>query len=120
VAAGDKVFAGAARAYDDLARVCLPLIGQVGVAALTARAVHLAQREHSWLVDAGAPASTTEPFVPVLARLAEQDSAVATDGVAAVLAMLVELLITFIGESLTAGLLREAWPEAFSEAQAEE
>ena len=30
------------------------------------------------------------------------------------------LLVTFIGEPLTAGLLRKAWPDAFSDASTEE
>ena len=50
-AAGAEALAAAARrAYDDLARVSAPLIGQVGVDALTGRALHLAQREYPWLV----------------------------------------------------------------------
>ena len=50
-AAGPGSLAAAARrAYDDLARVAAPLIGQVGVDALTGRALHLTQREYPWLV----------------------------------------------------------------------
>jgi hypothetical protein len=120
-ARGDEVLAAATRrAYDDLAQVCSPLIGQVGFDALTARALHLAQREYSWLVDAGEPERANEAFVPVLAGLARQDPPVATEGAAAVFAMLVGLLVTFIGEPLTASLMRKAWPEAFSDAHTEE
>jgi hypothetical protein len=120
-ATGGEVLAAAARrAYDDLVQACSPLIGQVGVEALTARALHLAQQEYSWLVDAGEPEHANEPLVPVLARLARQDPTVATEGAAAVFAMFVGLLVTFIGEPLTAGLMRKAWPEAFSHAHTEE
>ena len=112
-ARGGEALAAAARStYDDLVRVCSPLIGQAGVEALTARALRLAQQEFPWLVDAGEPGPANEPFVPVLERLARQDPAVATEGAAAVFAMLVGLLVTFIGEPLTASVMRKAWPEA--------
>ena len=43
-AAGTEALAAAAhRAYDDLVRVSAPLIGQVGVDALTGRALHLGE-----------------------------------------------------------------------------
>jgi len=134
-AAGAEALAIAARrAYDDLARVSAPLIGQVGVEALTGRAVHLAQREYPWLVDTreGTPARTERtpgtpppehaegPFAPVKTCLERQDPAVAVECVGAVLATFTGLLVMFIGEPLTAGLLRKAWPAAFSEASTEE
>jgi hypothetical protein len=120
VPGGDALAAAARSTYDDLAHVCSPLIGQVGVDALTARALYLAQQEYSWLVDVREPEHAKEPFVPVLARLAGQDPTVATEGAAAVFAMLVGLLLTFIGKPLTARLIRKAWPEAFSDAHTEE
>ncbi len=44
-APGAEALAAAAhRAYDDLARVTVPLIGHIGVAAITDRASHLATR----------------------------------------------------------------------------
>ena len=46
-AGADSLAAAARRAYDDLAHVSTPLIGQVGVYALTYRALHLAQREYT-------------------------------------------------------------------------
>ena len=112
--------AAARRAYDDLAHVSTPLIGQVGVDALTARAVHLAQREYSWLVDAREREQTNEPFAQVIVSLERQHPAIATEGAAAVFATFAGLLVTFIGEPLTTGLLRKAWPTAFSDAHTEE
>ena len=117
---GEALAAAARSTYDDLAHVCSPLIGQVGVDALTARALHLAQQEYSWLVDGRDPEHAQDPFAPVLARLAGQDPAAATEGAAAVFAMLVGLLVTFIGEPLTTSLIRNAWPEASSDAHTEE
>src|SRR5215216_2499684 len=82
-AAGAQASAAAARrAYDDLAYASTPLIGQIGVDALTGRAVHLAQREYAWLVDPREPAPTNEPFAKVIVSLEQQDPAVATEGAA--------------------------------------
>jgi hypothetical protein len=134
-AAGAEALAAAARrAYDDLARVSAPLIGQAGVDALTGRALHLARREYPWLADTreGTPARTERtpgtmppehaegPFAHVILRLERQDPAVATEAAGAVFATFTGLLVTFIGESLTARLLRKAWPDAFSDASREE
>jgi hypothetical protein len=120
-AAGAETLAAAAgRAYDDLAQVSAPLIGQVGVDALTGRALYLARQEYSWLVDAREPHHTHEPFAQVIVSLERQNPAVATEGAAAVFAIFAGLLVTFIGEPLTAGLLRKAWPKAFSDAHTEE
>ena len=49
-AAGAEAIAAAARrAYDDLARVVAPIIGQVGFETLTARALHLARQDYPCL-----------------------------------------------------------------------
>jgi hypothetical protein len=120
-AAGAEALAVAARrAYDDLARVSAPLIGQVGVDALTGRALHLAQREYPWLVPTRKPEQAEEPFAQIIVCLGRQDPAVATEAAGAVFATLTGLLVTFIGEPLTAGLLRKAWPDAFPDASTEE
>jgi len=112
--------AGARRAYDDLAHVSIPLIGQVGVDALTDRALHLAHREYSWLANARAADHVDEPFAQVIVSLERQHPAIATEGAAAVFATYAGLLVTFIGEPLTTGLLRKAWPSAFSDTHVEE
>ena len=120
-AEGAEALATAAqRAYDELAHVSTPLIGQVGVDALTARALHLAQREYPWLVEATGSERANEPFAQVIVNLARQHPAAATEGTAAVFATFAGLLVTFIGEPLTTGLLRKAWPTAFSDARARE
>ncbi len=116
----EALAAAARRAYDDLARVSAPLIGQVGVEALTGRALHLAQRESPWLVQTREPEQAERPFTQVIACLERQDRAVAIEAAGAVFATLTGLLVTFIGEPLTARLLRQAWPDAFSGASTEE
>lgn len=115
-----RLAAAGRRAYDDLARVSTPLIGQMGVEALMRRALHLAGREHAWLVDSRDGGHTGEPFADVLIRLEHQELAVATEGAAAVFATFAGLLVTFIGEPVTMHLLRQAWPGAFSDASTEE
>jgi hypothetical protein len=120
-AAGTQEIAATAhRAYDDLAHVSTSLIGQVGVAALTDRALHLARREYPWLGGTREPAQGDAPFARVIVSLAGQPPATATEGAAAVFAIIMRLLVTFIGEPLTTGLLRKAWPSAFSDAPTKE
>ena|SRR5688572_3621267 len=116
----ESLAAAARRAYDDLAHVSTPLIGQVGLDALTERALHLAQREYAWLVDAREPKQAGGPFARIIFSLEQQSPAIAAEGAAAVFATFAGLLVTFIGEPLTTGLLRKAWPTAFSDAHTEE
>ena len=119
-ASAEAVAAAARRAYDDLARMSAPLIGQVGVDALTGRALHLSQREYPCLRHTSIPEQAEGPFDQVIACLERQDPAVATEAAAAVFATLTGLLVTFIGEPLTTRLLRQAWPDASSAANTEE
>lgn len=87
-----------------------------GVAALTGRAVHLARRERPLLGHTSEPPGAERTFDYVIACLKGQDPAAATDAAAAVFATFVGLLVDFIGEPLTAGLLRKAWPHAVASA----
>ena len=120
VAGAGALAAAAQRAYDDLAQVSAPLIGQVGIDALTGRTLYLAQRKYPWLVHTREPEQWKGPFAQIVFCLERQDPAVATEAAGAVLTTLTELLVTFIGEPLTARLLRKAWPDAFSGASIEE
>jgi hypothetical protein len=108
----DALAAATARTYADLVRVSAPLIGHAGLAALMGRAVHLARREHPVLVRAGEVPGAERTLDSMIACLKGQDPAAATDAAAAVFATLFGLLVDFIGEPLTAGLLRKAWPHA--------
>ena len=116
----EALAAAARRAYDALAQVSTPLIGQIGVDALVGRAVHLAQRDYPWLTAAPESEQTNEPFANVVVSLGRQNLANATEGAAAVFATFAGLLVTFIGEPLTTGLLRKAWPDAFADAATKE
>lgn len=119
-AGGEAIAAAAQRAFDDLARVSVPLIGQVGVEALAGRALHLARREYPWLLRTGEPAHSEAAFAQAITGLARRDPGPATEAAGAVLAALTGLLVTFIGEPLTERLLRQAWPYAFSDVSTEE
>ena len=120
-AEGPEALAAAARrAYDDLARVSAPLIGQIGVDALTGRALHLAQREFPWLLTTGEADPDGGPFAHVVRCLQQEELAVATEGAETVFSLLTGLLGTFIGDSLTASLLKKAWPDAFADSTTEE
>jgi len=120
-AAGPEALAAAAgRIYQDLDRVVSPLIGHLGVDSLTGRALHLAGREYPCVVTTREPDQGDRPFAQVLVCLEQQDAAEATAAAAAVFATFTGLLGTFIGEPLTARLLRKAWPDAFSDATTEE
>jgi hypothetical protein len=110
------VTAAVGRAFDDLARVLIPLIGHVGVDALAARAVRLAQREHPWLANTRDSDQSDGPLIPAGLTLEEQEPAIATAAAAAVLATFTGLLVTMIGKSLTARLMRQAWPDVFEDA----
>jgi len=86
---------------------------------LTARAVHLARREHAWLTPTQSLDQTDMVFELVAASLERQDPGVALEAAATVLATLAGLLVTFVGESLTMSLLRTAWPDGFPDAGTE-
>jgi hypothetical protein len=60
------------------------------------------------------------PFALLQLSLEQQEPAAATETAVAVLAMASELLASFIGESLTARLLSEAWPDDFAADTTEE
>jgi hypothetical protein len=116
-AAGPGALAAAAqRAYDDLVRVSTPLIGQVGVDALTGRTLYLAQQKYPWLVHTREPDRWKGPFAQIVFCLERQDPAVATEAAGEVLTTLTGLLVTFIGEPLTVHLLGKAWPDVLSDA----
>ena len=119
--ASPKALAAAAgRIFDDLDRVVAPLIGHLGVDSLTGRALHLAARDYPCLIVKREGDEADRAFAQVLVCLEQQDAAVATAAAAAVFATFAGLLGTFIGESLTARLLRKAWPDAFTETTTEE
>jgi hypothetical protein len=108
------IAAAARRSCERLAQHLTPLIGKAGVAAIYARSLHLAHRQFPWLASVGASDQGDEPFTRLQASLAPQEPGVATEAAVLVLATVGDLLVSFIGESLTAHFLRGAWPDDFA------
>jgi len=93
------------------------LVGITGYATLVARAVHLAQSEVPALervtVDVREAAGVEGGLrgVQEFALASDGDPAVVEAALTAILAHVVGLLVTFIGEGLAIRLIGEAWPE---------
>ena len=94
------------------------LIGQTGYTTLVARAVRLAQAEVPALahVTVDALATGAEGGLRGVREFAEfargvGDAGAAEAGLSAILAHVIGLLVTFIGEDLALRLIRDAWPE---------
>jgi hypothetical protein len=91
------------------------LIGPTGYTTLVARAVYLAQAEVPALerVTVDALATGAEGGLHGVREFARAsgDAGVAEAGLSAILAHVIGLLVTFIGEDLALRLIRDAWPE---------
>lgn len=85
-----------------------PVIGARGVQALYRRSLYLTRDNHSCFDD-GREAGEPGDFVGLRAALAQQTTAVAAAGHAALLHNFLGLLTNLIGESLTERLLRSVW-----------
>lgn len=87
------------------------LVGVSGYQALLARALALARAEAPWLDAVQVKADgSLDGFVETALK---QNPEEATDGGAILLAQLLGLLITLIGETLTLRLVADIWQEAF-------
>ncbi len=104
----------ARRVCERFAEQLTPLVGDAGVAAICARSVHLTYQNLPGLAPARVSAEEDAPFALLQLALEQQEPAAATEAAIAVLATTSELLASFIGESLTNSLLREAWPDDFA------
>jgi hypothetical protein len=94
----------------ELYRVLDATMGPAGLQALLARAIQIAARDHPWLarVTPGA-ADCIFPGLTTAAEGVDVDEAIT--GSAALLATILWLLVTFIGEELTLRFVRRAWPQ---------
>ena len=113
-ASAPAIAAAARRLCERFAEHMSPLIGDAGVAAICARSLHLTERYVPGLTSVRASAQGEAPFARLQLSLEQQEPAAATEAAVAVLATASDLLASFIGEGLTTGLLREAWPEDFA------
>jgi hypothetical protein len=120
--AGDAsaIAAATRRLCERFAQQLTPLVGDAGVAAICTRTLHLAERQVPGLASAGASQQDDGPFTHAQHFLEQQEPSLAAEAGVAVLTTFGELLASFIGESLTTRLLREAWPDDFAGATKEE
>jgi hypothetical protein len=87
------------------------LVGPVGLLALLMRAVHLAKKDFPWVAELEFRVGSEVAVVGLGACVEREGSQVVLAGCGRVLAHLLGLLCTFIGEDLTLRLLRREWPE---------
>ena len=93
-----------------LRRPLITLTGVAGFRSLLSRALTLAKAEVPSLSAVGV---ATDGSLKGLDELASQtDKELARDGGAILIAQLIGLLLTFIGEGLTLRLVQDVWPEA--------
>jgi hypothetical protein len=95
----------------DLYRILETAMGPAGLQALITRAIQITARDYPWLatVTAGTASDCSlSGLTEAAARLKVED---ANEGYAALLATIIWLLITFIGEDLTLRFVRHAWPK---------
>ena len=107
------VAAAARRLCEHLARHLSSLVGDAGVAAIYSRSLHLVQRQFPGVTPGPTSNQAEGPFTHAHQFLEHQESAVATEAAVSLLTTVSGLLASFIGESLTTRLLREAWPDDF-------
>jgi hypothetical protein len=112
-AARAKTAAG--RVYDKVHVHLAPLVGIAGVHLLFARSARLAQGEFARFAEV----SSDEGSTKLRECLHAQDPAVATESAVALFGNVFTLITTFIGERLTAQVLRSAWP-TFDETEPKE
>jgi hypothetical protein len=95
-----------------------PLIGAGGFRALLARALHLAAKEFPWLDAVYVEEHPACGLKGLREAVKGLDAQSVGDAFALVLANIIWLLVTFIGEDIAFGLLREVWPEVETVASA--
>ena len=98
-------------AMERLAEPLGRLLGVEGYWGLLRRAVHVARIESPLLQELQVSVEPAGGLDVLHAAVRDADPAVARDALTAVLAHLVWLLVTFIGERLTRRILRDAWPD---------
>lgn len=106
-----NVEAAAQRACQKLGERLSALVTAEGYRALLVRAVQVAARDFPFL-NGSTARFQSDACLGDIASSDEVSSADLRDGLTAVLAGVVSLSITFIGEDLTLRAVRDVWPEA--------
>lgn len=108
------------RVFARLRRRLVVVVGVAGYEALAVRALQLAQERVPALGDAALTVGADGTLTGGREFAIAVDAPAATDGLTAIVASLIGLLITFIGEDLTDGLVQQAWPEFVPDADSTE
>jgi hypothetical protein len=103
--------AAAERVCQKLSRRLSRLVSPAGSHAIVSRALHLARVEFPFLEGVRAAGAAEACFEGLDARLHDIEAGAACKGLLAVMGLLLDLLVGFIGEDLTLRLVREAWPD---------
>ena len=114
------VAAAARRLCERFAYQLTPLLGDAGVTAVYARSLQLVQQQLHGLAPVEASGRHDGPFTLTQHFLEHQEPSVAAEAAVALLTTITELMASFIGDHLTVGLLRQAWPHDFADYTTEE
>jgi hypothetical protein len=87
------------------------LIGAGGFRALLARALHLAAKQFQWLAAVKVEEHPACELTGLREAVKGQEVSSVNEAFSLVLANIIWLLVTFIGEDIALGLVREVWPE---------
>ena len=111
--------AAAERTLDRLRSRLTDLLGQAGFIALYRRALRLAQGEFPALENLAVDAKPDERLLGLheFADANSENPATVVAGFSALLAHLIWLLVTFVGDNLTVRLIYEIWPEIAQDAR---
>jgi hypothetical protein len=96
------------------------LLGSGGVSALLRRALHLAQREQPLLAPVAVSGEPDGCFSGLTESLAARTESEATAAAATVLAHVLGLLVTLLGEDLGMKPVHKLWPRATSAKETDE
>jgi len=87
-----------------------PLVGAGGFRALLDRALFLAKKEHPWLEGVEIQAYPGCELKALNEAMAGRQPGEIRETLTIILANVIWLLVTFIGEDIVYGLIEEAWP----------
>ena len=104
----------------DMTAALTPIIGQQGVVALYRRSLHLCASNHPRLAGTYDSVQTALDLIALNSVLVEQREVDALFFGEVLLTTFYELLITLIGPSLTARLLRGVWEPSLSDTPSQE
>jgi hypothetical protein len=94
----------------ELYRILETAMGPEGLRALVGRAIQITARDYPWLATVQTGTSSDCPLSGLAEAAGRMDVADAMEGYAALLASMIWLLMSFIGEDLTLRFVRVAWP----------